>query len=503
MNSENGCVNVKTLPAKVSKRLLEGGQQHTQHLFLGYHSGAHSPYIPSGVGCYSIVFFCVQALKMLKCSLGGTLLIAVVASIFFTDAVQADRSLAVAAPGGACGTVAGTETSCPSGQCCSTYFWCGVTDEHCDAGCHTEYGECASGNDDGGGSGSSTGDAPPGMDPCPAGEFMSCATHVVTEGQYSYLIATDHGMTVDDLVEMNGLGSDGSLIFPLQLLLVKPCYCVKPHSRRLTEQHHLRSAHTDVVDDEEPHGERRLADGWCVSSMIDSYVNIFGSLVELNPIGLISGAIGLATNINGCQATSEDVLSSYMLAKVTRASILETYTVRLQANIETALVSIGSGGGYFEMKTNYKRPEANVPRYADLPSLTTLLTVHQNAIETEMRVILTSTDIEPWEMRDMMVLLAKGVATVLSIWQERADLTRCDSIVNNYKADVAAMCGIGQPCNPYNTAQGRASCDHDDYDVRAKQMAIGGYAAFQPICDSMNWVDRLHHDHPEYLVPSC
>jgi len=31
---------------------------------------------------------------------------------------------------------------CPSGQCCSKYGWCGKTDDYCDSGCQSEFGQC-------------------------------------------------------------------------------------------------------------------------------------------------------------------------------------------------------------------------------------------------------------------------------------------------------------------------------------------------------------------------
>jgi len=32
--------------------------------------------------------------------------------------------------------------SCGAGICCSQYNWCGVTDQHCGAGCQPQYGTC-------------------------------------------------------------------------------------------------------------------------------------------------------------------------------------------------------------------------------------------------------------------------------------------------------------------------------------------------------------------------
>jgi len=40
---------------------------------------------------------------------------------------------------GKCGSSYGI---CPSGQCCSKYGWCGKTDEYCNSGCQSEFGQC-------------------------------------------------------------------------------------------------------------------------------------------------------------------------------------------------------------------------------------------------------------------------------------------------------------------------------------------------------------------------
>ena len=33
--------------------------------------------------------------------------------------------------------------SCGAGNCCSQYNWCGVTPEHCGAGCQPQFGTCS------------------------------------------------------------------------------------------------------------------------------------------------------------------------------------------------------------------------------------------------------------------------------------------------------------------------------------------------------------------------
>ncbi|ORX42973.1 glycoside hydrolase/deacetylase [Piromyces finnis] len=43
---------------------------------------------------------------------------------------------------GRCGT--GYGTKCPSGQCCSKYGYCGTTSAYCDAGCQSGFGKCNS-----------------------------------------------------------------------------------------------------------------------------------------------------------------------------------------------------------------------------------------------------------------------------------------------------------------------------------------------------------------------
>ncbi|ORX49023.1 hypothetical protein BCR36DRAFT_292216 [Piromyces finnis] len=32
--------------------------------------------------------------------------------------------------------------SCPNGQCCSKYGWCGTTKDYCSTGCQKSYGTC-------------------------------------------------------------------------------------------------------------------------------------------------------------------------------------------------------------------------------------------------------------------------------------------------------------------------------------------------------------------------
>jgi len=57
-----------------------------------------------------------------------------------TDAADDDNSdLPIADNGGECG--AGV-AKCPSGQCCSQFGHCGISDDHCGAGCQSEFGEC-------------------------------------------------------------------------------------------------------------------------------------------------------------------------------------------------------------------------------------------------------------------------------------------------------------------------------------------------------------------------
>ncbi|KAI9593840.1 hypothetical protein BDF19DRAFT_447055 [Syncephalis fuscata] len=48
------------------------------------------------------------------------------------------------APGQRCGGDNHNQ-SCPFGQCCSQYGWCGVTTKHCSTGCQNEFGKCNDG----------------------------------------------------------------------------------------------------------------------------------------------------------------------------------------------------------------------------------------------------------------------------------------------------------------------------------------------------------------------
>ncbi|KAK0728914.1 hypothetical protein B0T21DRAFT_203386 [Apiosordaria backusii] len=59
--------------------------------------------------------------------------------------------------------------SCPAGQCCSQYGWCGVTSEHCGAGCQSGFGTCGGG---GGGGNEETLSTPrPKFGSIPYGEY--------------------------------------------------------------------------------------------------------------------------------------------------------------------------------------------------------------------------------------------------------------------------------------------------------------------------------------------
>jgi peptidoglycan/xylan/chitin deacetylase (PgdA/CDA1 family) len=53
-----------------------------------------------------------------------------------------------------CGVAA--KARCPNSQCCSQFGWCGVTDEHCKAGCQAPFGSCSSGNSGGNTGGGNT-----------------------------------------------------------------------------------------------------------------------------------------------------------------------------------------------------------------------------------------------------------------------------------------------------------------------------------------------------------
>jgi len=71
------------------------------------------------------------------------------------------------------GTCANNGLSCPSGQCCSQYGWCGTTSDYCGAGCQSAFGTCT-----GGSTGGSTGVSTDGTCAnnglsCPSGECCS------------------------------------------------------------------------------------------------------------------------------------------------------------------------------------------------------------------------------------------------------------------------------------------------------------------------------------------
>lgn len=440
---------------------------------------------------------------MLNVFLGGII------SCYLLGRVQGDRSLAVAAAGGACGVVDGTVTSCPDGQCCSTYNWCGVTSDHCNDGCQPEFGAC-----DGGGASSNTvSDTPPGMDPCPADHYASCATHIVTEGQYSYMISSGHGMTVNELVEMNGLDSDGSILFPLQLLLVKPCQCVaSASSRRLTEQLYDRDSYTDQT--QEQRGERRLADAACVASVADTFINIVGALAERNPFGLISGGIGIATSIGDCSATNEE--DSFQKAVFEALSDLEeqivrTYVTDLQSAVWLANKEMRKGGDYEREKeqwTQEKLTETRAQQAVRVSNMKSSLRGYEDRIEVELHSILNSGDIDAYTMKKLMLIIAQGCATVLSIKQEIIDLTRCSSDMLQFQIAVQDYCAIGQPCDPTTARDftNSRSCRYDgewSYSLEQRQRAVGGYNLFQPICDAILWNNRLRRENPELIITTC
>ncbi|KAK9700924.1 hypothetical protein K7432_011983 [Basidiobolus ranarum] len=55
-------------------------------------------------------------------------------AIFF----QANGSQARVSTDNTCGVIKGQTVTCPSGQCCSTYGWCGVTIDHCETNCSSQ-----------------------------------------------------------------------------------------------------------------------------------------------------------------------------------------------------------------------------------------------------------------------------------------------------------------------------------------------------------------------------
>jgi len=54
---------------------------------------------------------------------------------------SSSSSTPVISTNGKCGPKNGN-TVCPSGKCCSKYGWCGTSDDHCKAGCQSEFGKC-------------------------------------------------------------------------------------------------------------------------------------------------------------------------------------------------------------------------------------------------------------------------------------------------------------------------------------------------------------------------
>lgn len=410
--------------------------------------------------------------------------------------VQGNRSLAVAVPGGACGVVDAIETSCPDEQCCSTWGWCGETSDHCGGGCQPQFGAC----DDGGSSSNTASATPPGMEPCPAGHHASCATHVVTPGQYSYMIASGHGMTVNELVAMNGLDGDGSLLYPLQLLLVKPCRCVVSSSRRLTEQPHVRGSHD----------QRKLVDAGCTLSLVDSYINIAVALVERNPLGMISAGIGMANSFDGCDTTQQDDFQQYVEDALDdqEYALIRTYIEDLEAAIWLSTKEMKDGGDYQSKKEDYteaKLSESAEELFPRLETMQGMLTRYEDSLEVEIYKILKAEIIEIWTLGKFMVVLAHGIAVLISIKQEYVDISRCASDIHKYQEIVWSFCGIGQACNPYAPLSDMSSCNYDgefEYTWQQKFLSVKGYDVFQPICDASNWGYRLLHDEAD-LIMDC
>jgi len=56
---------------------------------------------------------------------------------------SSNTSTSVVSTNGKCGPKNGN-TVCPAGKCCSKYGWCGTSDDHCKAGCQSEFGKCTS-----------------------------------------------------------------------------------------------------------------------------------------------------------------------------------------------------------------------------------------------------------------------------------------------------------------------------------------------------------------------
>lgn len=62
---------------------------------------------------------------------------------FVLAVVATPTSLVKRTPDGTCGGANGY--ICETGTCCSQYGWCGVTTDHCGAGCQTAFGQCNGG----------------------------------------------------------------------------------------------------------------------------------------------------------------------------------------------------------------------------------------------------------------------------------------------------------------------------------------------------------------------
>lgn len=345
-------------------------------------------------------------------------------------AMSVYRSNAVATSGGACGVVYEVPTSCPDDQGCSQHFFCGNTDAHTGDGCLLEYGTCASSDipaDDDTSLGTS--DTPPRMAPCSSGQFMSCLTHVVLPGPYSSMIAEKYEMTADDLITMNGLGQDGSLIFPHQLLQVKPCRCVEYRStRRLGEGASRSLRGTSRVLLSEAAGTTL-----CALNVVSAVTAMGAGIATANPLAIASASIAFANSVSGCESSNDgDWIGRHVDAQVAKEEFvlpIGIYRDNLRSATRTAIESLKDRWDYFTSKSIYMRGQGN----RDATPLRSELIALDNPVKSAMNAPWESSTLNTIQIQLAEAGMAMAAMTRLALRQEIVKVTQCKTEVEKYE----------------------------------------------------------------------
>lgn len=388
-------------------------------------------------------------------------------------AMSVYRTNAIATPGGACGIVEEVSTSCPDDQGCSQYFFCGNTDAHIGDGCHQEYGTCASSAIP------AASDTPPGMEPCSPGQFMSCLTHVVLPGQYSSMIAEKHDMGVDDLISMNALGQDGNLIFPQQLLQVKPCRCVEHRSTRRLDEGASRSLRGTSRKLSSEAADTAL----CTLNVVSAVAGMGAGIATAQPLAVVSAAIAFANSVKGCENDNGDWVGQYVRTQLSlyNLGLLGTYQDFLRASTKTAIESLRDGGDYFNSKSMYIEGRGGVTGASLRDDLIDL----DSPIKTAMNALWDSPTLDSIQKQLAETEIAMAAMIRLALRQEIVKVTQCLTEAITY-SEVAGDLLAYKWAHPGRQPWSDTITEH--FGFRTEEL-------FKPIEDALFWTSTIvEHD---------